>query len=97
MKGPHMPVFMIERQYAERIEPNAELAEHINLINDEEEVRWIMSFLSADQRKSYCLYEAESADAIRRAAQRAGVPADAITEMGSRIRPDGSLVAPSPV
>lgn len=89
-----MPVFMIERQYAERLQPSAEAIEDLNLVNDEEGVKWLMSFLSADQRKSYCLYEAESADAIRRAAARAGLPADVITEMGNRIMPDGSLVAP---
>lgn len=89
-----MPVFMIERRFAERMQPSAENVEHINVVNDEEEVKWLMSFLSADQRKSYCLYEAESAEAIRRAAARAGIPADVITEMGSRIMPDGSLVAP---
>ena len=36
---------------------------------------------SADKRKTYCLYEAPSAEAIRRAAERAGLPADVITEV----------------
>lgn len=86
-----MPIFMIEREYAEQLEPTVEGAADINRINDEEEVRWLMSFLSADKRKSYCLYEAESAEAIRRAAERAGLPADVITELGSRVLPDASL------
>ena len=51
----------------------------VTRINDEEEVRWIISFLSADKRKTYCLYEAPDADSIRRAADRAGLPADVIT------------------
>ena len=42
-------------------------------------VEWIFSFLSADKKKTYCFYEAPNADAIRRAAERAGVPADVIT------------------
>jgi hypothetical protein len=82
---------MIEREYAEQLEPTVEGAADVNRINDEEEVRWLMSFLSADKRKSYCLYEAESAEAIRRAAERAGLPADVITELGSRVLPDASL------
>lgn len=86
-----MPIFMIEREYAEQLEPTVEGVADINRINDEEEVRWLMSFLSADKRKSYCLYEAESAEAIRRAAERAGLPADVITELGSRVLPDASL------
>ena len=68
-----MPVFMIERRYAEQFESSAEGADGINRINDEEGVRWLYSFLSADRRKTYCLYEAPSPDAIRRAAARAGV------------------------
>lgn len=87
-----MPIFMIERRYAEELNPTVEAAADINAINDDEEVRWLMSFLSADRRKSYCLYEAESADAIRRAAVRAGLPADVITELGNRVLPDASLV-----
>jgi peptidyl-tRNA hydrolase len=90
-----MPVFMIERRYAELMEPTADGAAEINAINDEEDVRWLLSFLSADRRKSYCLYEAESADALLRAAERAGLPADVITELGHRVLPDGSLVGVS--
>ena len=87
-----MPVFMIERRYAGELEVSREDADGINRINDDEGVRWLYSFLSADKRKTYCLYEAPSADAIRRAAERAGLPADVIVEMTATIRPDGSLV-----
>ena len=38
---------------------------------------------SADRRRSYCLYEAPSADAIVAAARRANVPADAVVEVGA--------------
>lgn len=86
-----MPVFLIERRFAEVLEPTLEAAAEINAINEEEEVRWLMSFLSADKRKTYCLYEADSAEAILRAAERAGLPADSVIELGSRVLPDGSL------
>ena len=88
-----MPVFVIERRFAEQIDPNAEDVREINEINADEDVRWLMSFLSADKRKTYCLYEAESAEAILRAAARAGLPADVITEVTARVLPDGSQVA----
>ncbi len=88
-----MPVFMIERRYAERVEASAAELDGINRINDEEGVRWLYSFLSADRRKTYCLYEAPSPDAIRRAAVRAGLPADVVEELGGRILPDGSRTA----
>lgn len=86
-----MPIFMIERRYAELMEPDAEVAGVINEINADEDVRWLMSFLSVDKRRSFCLYEAESPDALRRAAARAGLPADVIVELGHRVLPDGSL------
>jgi len=87
----NVPVFMIERRFADDLEASAEVADLINRINEEEGVRWLYSFLSADKRKTYCLYEAPYADAILRAAARAGLPADAVVEIGDRLLPDGSL------
>jgi hypothetical protein len=86
-----MPIFMIERRYAEEMEPSIEDAANINLINDEEGVRWLYSFLAADKRKTYCLYEATSVEAIVIAAQRAGLPADVIVEVGHRVTRAGTL------
>lgn len=86
-----MPVFMIERRYADELELSTEGVAGINRVNDEGGVRWLYSFLSADKRKTYCLYEAPSAQAIRDAAERAGLPADVIVEVTSRIEADGSL------
>lgn len=86
-----MPIFMVERAYAEELEPNIDLADGINRINAEAGVRWLYSFLSADKRKTYCLYEAPSPEAIRTAAARAGLPADVIVEVNQRVAPDGAL------
>lgn len=43
-----------------------------------------------DKRKTYCLYEAPSADAIQRAAARPGIPADEVTEVVGRLLPDST-------
>ena len=67
-----VPIFIVERTFADELEPSLEAADGINRINDEEGVRWMYSFLSADKRKTYCLYEAPSPQAIRTAAARAG-------------------------
>jgi hypothetical protein len=91
-----MAVFMIERNFAEKLEVSPDDALGINRINDEVGVKWLISFLSADKKKSYCLYEASNADDIREAAKRAGVPADVIVEVGElsalgmmgNVRPD---------
>ncbi|MFC7531994.1 DUF4242 domain-containing protein [Actinoplanes sp. GCM10030250] len=88
-----MPIFMVERQFAEALAISREEADRINLINDEEGVRWFRSFLSADLRKTFCLYEAPSADHIRRAAERAGIPADKIEELTGMVEPHGVIVA----
>lgn len=86
-----MPLFLIERTFAEKLDPATFDHEGINAINDEEGVEWIYSFLSADLRKTFCLYEATSAEAIRAAAVRAGLPADAVVEVIGQGLPDGTV------
>ena len=83
-----MPRYLIERKYGERIEVDIDAGKAIVRINDEEGVKWLFSFLSADRMRSYCLYEAPNAEAIRIAARRAGLPADAIMEIDSELRPE---------
>ena len=90
-----MPLYVIERNFAEQLEVTKEAADGVNAINIEEEARWLFSFLSADKKKTYCLYEAPSAEAIRRAAERAGLPADVITEV-SGVNPQGEFREISP-
>jgi hypothetical protein len=77
-----MTVFLIERNFAEKLQVTPEGAASINKVNTEIGVQWLISFLSADKKKTYCLYEASSAEAIREAASRNGVPADVIIEVG---------------
>jgi hypothetical protein len=76
-----MPLYLIERNFAEQVEVTGEDVRAIDAVNAEENVRWLVSFLTGDKRKSYCLYEAESPEAIRAAARRANVPADVIIEV----------------
>lgn len=76
-----MPLYLIERRFAEQLELTGDDVRLIEAVNADEGVHWLFSFLSADRRKSYCLYEAPSAEAIRVAAQRASLPADAVVEV----------------
>jgi hypothetical protein len=82
-----MPRFLIERNFAEALEVTKEGADQVRQINDEEGVRWLFSFLSPDKRKTYCLYEAPNAEAIRIAARRENIPADVVIEV-SELRPE---------
>ena len=78
-----MPLYVIERNFALELDLSGEDVEMIDEINADEGVRWLFSFLSADRRRTYCLYEAPSPDAIVAAAQRAGVPADEVVEVSA--------------
>jgi Nickel responsive protein SCO4226-like len=76
-----MPLYVIERKYAEQLELSSDGVKALEEINADEGVRWLFSFLSADRRQSYCLYEAPSPDEIIAAARRANIPADVIVEV----------------
>jgi hypothetical protein len=78
-----MPLYMIERTFAEQLDLTNDDVRLIEDINADEGVHWLFSFLSADRRRSYCLYEAPSAEAIVAAARRANVPADSVVEVGA--------------
>ena len=82
-----MPRFLIERNFADELEITKDDVDRVNRINDETGVKWLISFLSADKKKTYCLYEAPSAEAIRLAAKRANVPADVIIEVNRELSP----------
>lgn len=73
-----MGLYVIERNFLEGLDPDALDDDEIKLVNDDVGVRWIVSFLSADKRRTYCLYEAPNPEAIREAAARLGIPADAV-------------------
>jgi Protein of unknown function (DUF4242) len=80
-----MPLYVIERTFAEQLELTGDDVRLIDEVNADEGVRWLFSFLSADRRRTYCLYEAPSPDAIVAAAQAADLPSDAIVEVGAAV------------
>jgi Nickel responsive protein SCO4226-like len=82
-----MPLYVIERRYADQLELSSDGVKALQEINADEGVDWLFSFLSADRRQSYCLYEAPSPDELIAAAQRAGIPADVIVEV-NRVSPE---------
>ena len=82
-----MALFVIERNFAEAL-----LLEQFDVggmlqVAAEEDVRWLMTFLSADKKKSYCIFEAADPEALRRHAERVGVPADVIMPV-DELRPE---------
>ncbi|MFN2136808.1 MAG: DUF4242 domain-containing protein [Candidatus Promineifilaceae bacterium] len=49
--------------------------------NMQEQVTWVHSYVSIDRRKTYCIYDGPSPEAIRSAAERNGLPVDQIIEV----------------
>jgi hypothetical protein len=88
-----MALFMIERNFAAALNASPADLKAVVEINNQTGVKWLYSFLSADKRKTYCLYEAASGDAIREAARRAGLPADIVIELAGELRPEALLTA----
>lgn len=76
-----MPLYVIERRFAQQVDLENVPVKLIEEINTEEGVNWVSSFLTADRQQTYCLYEAPSPDALVKAAQRAGLPADVVVEV----------------
>ena len=86
-----MPDFIIERTFADQLDVSGDDIALIDDINADEGVRWLFSFLSSDRRRTYCLYEAPSSEAIVAAARRAGVPVDEVVEVGAVAQLTGRL------
>jgi hypothetical protein len=80
-----MPLYMIERTFADQLDLSDDDVRLIEEVNADEGVRWMFSFLSADRRRTYCLYEAPSPDAIVAAAAKANVPVDSVVEVGAAV------------
>ena len=87
-----MALFLIEREFAEALDLDADAVAGVIAVNDDAKVRWVYSFLSADKRKTYCLYEADSEEAILEAARRNNLPADVIVRV-DQLRPEELLAA----
>ncbi len=76
-----MPLYLIERELAEQMQLTELGIQSFEKQNLNEGLRWVFSFLTADRRKSYCLYEAPSPAPIHAAARRAGLPESVVVEV----------------
>ena len=81
-----MPRYVIERTFPTGLGIPANpagAAECRNVVdcNAEEGVTWLQSYVGANDKATFCVYEAPSPEAIRRAAARNGLPVDRITQV----------------
>jgi hypothetical protein len=78
--------YLVERSFPDGIkisanDEGAAICRMIALNNAEEQVTWIHSYISDDGKKSYCICDAPSPEAIRRASKRNNLPVDRITHV----------------
>lgn len=81
-----MPRYMIERTFNEGLHiPITKEGEQACTVvignNGEDGVTWIHSYVSDDKSRTFCVYDAPSPEAIRKTAQKNGLPVDRITEV----------------
>ena len=81
-----MPRYMVERTFPETLQiPISDAGEKacstVVGVNAEAGVTWVHSYVSEDKKKTFCIYDAPSPEAIRRTAERNGLPVDRITEV----------------
>jgi hypothetical protein len=81
-----MPRYIVERTFADRLQiPADERGAKVCLAvvdgNASEGVTWIHSYVTDDRRKTFCVYDGPSPEAIRQAAEANQLPVDRITEV----------------
>jgi hypothetical protein len=81
-----MPRYVIEREFPQGLqipadETGAKACLGIVEINLMDQVTWVHSYVSADRRRTYCVYDGPSPEAIRRTASRNKLPVGRITEV----------------
>jgi hypothetical protein len=81
-----MPRYLVERTFPEGLtipvnEQGAAICLTVVGNNLEDSVTWIHSYVTGDNKKSFCIYDAPTPEAIRKAAQRNHLPVDRITQV----------------
>jgi hypothetical protein len=81
-----MPRYLIERTFPEGLaipvtDQGTEICLTVVGNNLKGDVTWIHSYVTSDKRKTFCIYDAPSPEAIRSAAQRNSLPVDSITQV----------------
>jgi len=81
-----MPRYVVERTFSDcpAIRAGSAVAELCTAIvgrNADDRVTWLHSYVSQDESKTYCVYDAPSPEAIRKTARRNDLPVDRITQV----------------
>jgi len=81
-----MPRYLVERVFPDGLaipvtDEGAQICLEIIGNNTRDDVTWVHSYVTIDRKRTFCIYDAPSAEAIRNAARRNNLPLDDITEV----------------
>jgi hypothetical protein len=81
-----MPRYLVEREFPDGLqipadETGAKACLAVVDSNLAEQVTWVHSYVSADKKKTFCIYDAPAPEAIRVTASRCKLPVQRITEV----------------
>jgi hypothetical protein len=81
-----MPRYVVEREFPDGLQISVDqngVRTCLGMIegNLADQVTWVHSYVSADKRKTFCVYDAPSPEAVRRTAARNKLPVARITEV----------------
>jgi hypothetical protein len=79
-----VPRYLVERTFIEGLgipttDDGARACLSVIENNTEKGVTWLHSYVTEDRRKTFCVYDGPSPEAIRQTASRNGLPVDSIT------------------
>lgn len=81
-----MPRYLVERTFPDTLaiplnEEGAQVCQTVVNTNAEALVTWVHSYVTPDKKRTFCIYDAPSPEAIRQVARKNKLPVDKITEV----------------
>jgi hypothetical protein len=81
-----MPRYVVQRSFSDGLEipindAGAAACEAVIERNTEQGVTWVHSYVSEDKRTTFCIYDAPTPEAVRKAAARNDLPVERITQV----------------
>ncbi len=81
-----MPRYLVERTFPDGLsipqtEAGAKICSTVVETNARDGVTWVHSYVSPDRKKTFCIYDSPTPEAIRTAAEHNQLPVDRITQV----------------
>jgi hypothetical protein len=85
-EGQDMPRYVIERYFPDGLglaanEQGRQVAMSVVANNAQQGVTWVHSYVTSDKKRTFCVYDGPSPEAIRKVAERNGLSVERISEV----------------